>query len=369
MQIGYQLIPKNTGLSIFIWVVFCLLPFYFIIINSTPIEIVFGIIAILLFFAAFQLNFIKKGWTVYVSIAIEMVINVGMTLYFGYVYFSLFLAFFIGNVQNKAGFISLYVVHLVTTITSVLFGFFIQTEIFLTQLPFIIITVVGVILLPISMYNRNKRMQLEHQLADANKKIAQLVIIQERERIARDLHDTLGQKLSLIRLKSDLAEKIVAKDLDRAKKEIRDINLTAKTALNEVRDLVSMMKRTRVKEEIVRIKHMLEVAEIEYKVIGNPELQEVPIFTEHVLSMCLKEAITNIVKHSQATHCEIIIEQVKGEVKISVKDNGVGIGDNLRLSDGNGIRGMQERLEFVNGHLQIDTNNGTTLSFIVPIVH
>lgn len=41
MQIGYQLIPKNTGLSIFIWIVFCLLPFYFIIINSSPLEIVF----------------------------------------------------------------------------------------------------------------------------------------------------------------------------------------------------------------------------------------------------------------------------------------------------------------------------------------
>lgn len=368
MQIGYQLIPKNTGLSIFIWIVFCLLPFYFIIINSSPLEIIFGIITIVLFFAAYQLNFIKKGWTVYVSVAIEMVINVGMTLYFGYVYFSLFLAFFIGNIQNRVGFITLYIIHLVTSITSVLVGFFIQTETFLTQIPFIIITVVGVILLPISMYNRNKQAHLESQLADANKKIAELLIIEERERIARDLHDTLGQKLSLIRLKSDLAEKLMTKNPDRATKEIQDINQTAKTALNEVRDLVSMMKRTRVKEEIVRIKHMLELAEIDYKIIGDPDLKEVPTFSEHVLSMCLKEAITNVVKHSQATKCEIVIEQLKGEVKIKVKDNGIGIQKNWKQSDGNGIKGMKERLEFVNGQLDIESNPGTTLQFQVPLV-
>lgn len=368
MQIGYQLIPKNTGLSIFAWVVFCLLPFYFIMINSSPLEIVFGIITIVLFFAAYQLNFLKKGWTVYVSVAIEMVINVCMTLYFGYVYFSLFLAFFIGNIQNKSGFITLYVIHLVTTITSVLIGFFIQTEIFFSQLPFIIITVVGVILLPISMYNRNKRVQLENELALANKKIAQLMIIEERERIARDLHDTLGQKLSLIRLKSDLAEKLITKDAERATKELQDINQTARTALNEVRELVSMMKRTRLNEEMVRIKHMLEVAGINYKITGNPDLHGVPIFTEHVLSMCLKEAITNVVKHSHATNCEITIEQFKSVVKVHVQDNGIGIRESWQRSDGNGIKGMKERLEFVNGQLHIESMNGTTLIFQIPLV-
>ncbi|WP_439646612.1 histidine kinase [Piscibacillus salipiscarius] len=73
-------------------------------------------------------------------------------------------------------------------------------------MPFIVIAILGVILLPINTYNRLKRQKLEAQLVDANEKISQLLVYEERQRIARDLHDTLGQKLSLIGLKSDLAK-------------------------------------------------------------------------------------------------------------------------------------------------------------------
>lgn len=224
-------------------------------------------------------------------------------------------------------------------------------------------------MLPFIMYNRNKREQLEQELADANLRISQLMVIEERERIARDLHDTLGQKLSLIGLKSDLAGKLLDKDPNRVKREIYDIHQTARTALKEVRDMVSMMKRIRLKEEVLRTQQMIESAEMEFKLIGNPELPSTPLFVEHVLSMCLKEAVTNVVKHSNATVCEVQIIHSPSEVSIHIRDNGVGIPDQLDSIKGHGLRGMRERLEFVNGNLAIDRTNGTNVKIWVPLFH
>lgn len=368
MQHWYQLFPKNTILSIFGWIAFCLLPFYFIFRSSSPSQIVFGIFLIVMFFTAYRLSFIKIGWTVYVSVGMEMAISIFMTIYFGYVYFSIFLAFFIGNIQNKVGFITIYIVHLSTTIVAVAISFFSQAELFLSQLPFIILAIIGVILLPFNMYNRNKHEKLEHQLEDANEIIAQLIVVEERQRIARDLHDTLGQKLSLIGLKSDLARKLMVIKPEAAKSELDDIQQTARMALKEVRDLVSEMKGIKLNEEIIRVQQLLEVAKIDFQLEGTAEVENTPLYIENVLSMCLKEAITNVVKHSKATVCKVKIEQHADEWKINIEDNGVGIHKKLRTVKGNGLQGMKERLEFVNGSLGVSAANGTIITIQIPQV-
>ena len=82
--------------------------------------------------------------------------------------------------------------------------------------------------------------------------------MEERQRIARDLHDTLGQKLSLIGLKSDLASKLVLIKPEQAQNEIKDIQQTARMALKEVREMVSDMRGAKVEEEIIRIKSNIE---------------------------------------------------------------------------------------------------------------
>ncbi|WP_156290094.1 sensor histidine kinase [Oceanobacillus salinisoli] len=366
MQNWYHIFSKNTGLSLYAWIIFCLLPFYFILRLSSLFEITVGILMIVLFFTTYRLAFIKKGWTVYVSVGIQMVISIGMTLYFGYVYFALFLAFFIGNIQHKAGFITLYVVHLVTTIAAVSVGFVLQTPLFFPQMPFIVITIIGVILLPFNMYNRNKREKLENELETANERISELLVTEERQRIARDLHDTLGQKLSLIGLKSDLAGKLVEIEPEKAKKELNDIHQTARTALNEVREIVSTMKSIKLKDEVKHISQVLKAAQIEFKLKGNPDLADTPLLVENVLSMCLKEAVTNVVKHSNATNCKVSIVQSPSEVLIRICDNGKGISDGPNLLEGNGLRGMRERLEFVNGHLKVESLEGTLITIQVP---
>jgi len=289
-----------------------------------------------------------------------------MTVLFNYVYFSIFLAFFIGNIQNRAGFITLYTVHLITTFIAVNYMLFTMKSLFITQFPFILISIIVVILLPFSTYNQKKQDELEGQLEDANKRIADLVKLDERQRIARDLHDTLGQKLSLIGLKSDLAAKLVAREPERAKAEILDVQQTARTALKEVRELVTQMRGTRLEDEVFRIQQILHAADIKLEIDGDPLKVSTTLLTENVLSMCLKEAVTNIVKHSKAANCQISFQTTPMEFVMTIKDDGIGFAENKGSRLGNGLRGMRERLEFVNGNMEVASNDGITIKISVP---
>lgn len=367
LQNWFHIFPRNTVLNLFVWSAFCFLPFYFIFRSSSLFEITIGIILTIFFFTAYRLSFIKKGWTVYVSVAVEMAVNIVMILYFGYVYFALFLAFFIGNIQNKTGFVTLYIIHLVTTISAVSSGFFVQTEVFLSQLPFIIISIIGVIILPFGMYSRKKRESLEHELENANERIAQLMVTEERHRIARDLHDTLGQKLSLIGMKSDLAGKLLKRNPKQAEKEINDIHRTARTALKEVREMVSHMRYIKLKDELTRVEEIMKAASIKVEITGAMELKNTPLLLENIVSMCLKEAATNIIKHSKATSSTIVINESPDGILIQVQDNGIGGFSEDLIWKGNGLRGMKERLEFVNGKLDVQSSNGTSLTIRIPI--
>ncbi|MEX2460084.1 MAG: sensor histidine kinase [Paenibacillaceae bacterium] len=368
MRKWYQIFHKNTGIIPYLWVVLYILPFYFIYRSSSPYEIVIGCFMIIAFFICYVLSLISKGWPMYVWISIQILVSIVMSLLFGYVYFAIFLAFFIGNIKNRTGFITLYTIHLFTTIVTINFLFISQNAVIIRQLPFVLISLIAVILLPVTNYNRNKSDKLQEQLEDANKRISELVKLEERQRIARDLHDTLGQKLSLIGLKSDLAVKLISKNPIQAQTEMNDVRITARSALKEIRKMVTQMRGTRVEDEIFRIKQILKAANIDFTLEGDPILTDTSLLNENVVSMCLKEAITNVVRHSKASACFIKIEPSLAGLMITVQDNGIGMGDTASCLRGNGLRGMKERLEFVNGCLDVQSDNGTMIIIKVPNV-
>jgi two-component system, NarL family, sensor histidine kinase DesK len=360
---------RSTGISPYIWTILGILPFYFIWQLPTTIGKVVGIILTLLFFLVYWVAFVSKGWTVYLWTCILIGISIASASLFSYVYFAFFIAYFIGNIKDRLPFLVLYFIHLVGTSIVINFEIVLKEEFFIRQLPIIVIVWIGVILLPFSIHNRNERGELVEKLEDANKRISDLVKIEERQRIARDLHDTLGQKLSLIGLKSDLARKLINKDPELAKEELKDVQQTARTALNEVRKMVAEMRGIRVRDELVHVSQMLKAAEIKF--IGDEEefnLNNVSLLSENILSMCLKEAVTNVVKHSKASTCSISIKQTEKELVAEVSDNGVGDITDEDLYKGSGLHGMRERLEFVNGTLDIFSKDGTTLLIKIPKV-
>ncbi|MEH6938991.1 sensor histidine kinase [Bacillus sp. JJ664] len=364
----YFIFLKSTGISPYIWTVLSILPFYFIFLSSpSTIKSVFGIILTVLFFVLYRIAYVSKGWSIYLWSSILISISIIMTIQFSYVYFAFFNAYLIGNKKNRVTFLTLYIIHLVITTISINLTIIFQEDFMIKQLPFVVITWISVILLPFSIHSRNERGQLEEKLVDANKRISDLVKLEERQRIARDLHDTLGQRLSLIGLKSDLARKLITKDPEQAQNEIKDVQQTARSALNEVRKIVSQMRGIRIKDEIIRVKQILSAAQIEFESDVELTLTNVSLLTENIVSMCLKEAVTNVVKHSKATTCSISLHQTNYELMISVKDNGIGCTTKENFTKGYGLIGMRERLEFVNGSLDVINQNGTSIIMKVPI--
>ena len=362
----YMTFQKNNGIAPYIWTVLGILPFYFIFQSSSTIEIFVGILLTVLFFIFYRIAFMSKGWPVYLWTLILIGISITATSLYSYVYFAFFLAYFIGNIKDRIAFLTLYFIHLISTSASINYSIVMQEQLFLKQLPFVIIIWISVILLPFSIYNRKERGQLEDKLEDANKRISELVKMEERQRIARDLHDTLGQKLSLIGLKADLARKLITSNPEQAGNELKDVQQTARTALSEVRKMVSSMRGIRLKDEIQRVKQMLGAAQIKF--VGDEEfsLANVTLLKENILSMCLKEAVNNVVKHSGAVTCFIAIEQTWKEIVLTIRDDGTFKEPLEFVGEGHGLIGIKERLEFINGNLELKKEQGTTLTIRVP---
>src|SRR5258706_6380501 len=200
----------------------------------------------------------------------------------------------------------------------------------------------------------DKRLQI------AQDEIEHLAKVAERERIARDLHDVLGHTLSLIILKSELASKLADRDPQRARDEIRDVERISREALSEVRQAVRGY-RAGLQQELDGATAMLRAASIELTVNCQP----VPLAAgqEAILALALREAVTNVVRHSDASHCTIALRRAGDDIRLTVSDDGRGGG----REDGAGIAGMRERITTLGGSVSRDGSHGTTLSVTRPL--
>ncbi|MEO8727184.1 MAG: sensor histidine kinase [Acidobacteriaceae bacterium] len=203
------------------------------------------------------------------------------------------------------------------------------------------------------------------KLRMAQEEIEHLAKLAERERIARDMHDVLGHTLSLIVLKSELAGRVARADPERAASEMRDVEQTARAALAEVREAIGGYRSEGLAAEVKRAQRTLELAGVETKceIVERDLAPKLTASADTVLSLALREAVTNIVRHAGARHCALRIAQSSGACSLSIEDDGRG----GSLREGNGLRGMRERIEALGGSFACDSQRGTRLEIRVPL--
>jgi two-component system sensor histidine kinase DesK len=207
-----------------------------------------------------------------------------------------------------------------------------------------------------------ERNRMNRRLRKANDEIEHLAKVAERERIARDLHDVLGHTLSVITLKSELAGKLMDRDPQRAAKEISEVEQISRQALSDVRDAIRGYRSQGLTAELAQAKLTLETAGLTVQCDAATTLK-LPAVQESVLSLAVREAVTNVVRHAQAHTCRLRLEQQNGSCRLQIQDDGRGGFD----AEGNGLRGMRERVEMLGGTLNRNTEAGTTLTITLPL--
>ena len=183
----------------------------------------------------------------------------------------------------------------------------------------------------------------------------------ERERIAKDLHDVLGHSLSSLALKAELARRVFHTDPGRALMEISDVERIARQGLEDMRGAIHGYYAGDVYAELDRVESLLKAANI--NVERRCEGLEMPPAKERVLALIVREAVTNILRHSQARACRLALFRAEGAYRLEISDDGRG----GRHEEGVGMRSIRTRAEALGGTAVWSSAIGTQLSVSLPI--
>jgi two-component system sensor histidine kinase DesK len=236
-----------------------------------------------------------------------------------------------------------------------------------------------VLLIGLAMIGFRLQMTLLRQLNQARETVAKLAANEERLRLARDMHDLTGQSLSMITLKSELAAKRLAKlpssaERDSVLTELGDIGRVSRQTLHDIREAVSGYRRPTLAIEVITARNALEAAGIALDDDAGLTLRSGTFDpdAEAVLAWCLREAVTNVIRHSRARHCRIRLNERTGEVSLEVTDDGRGFPGRAPYNPGtpagpdtqdgprgSGLRGMSERLSAIGGRLSLGPAEGS----------
>jgi len=189
------------------------------------------------------------------------------------------------------------------------------------------------------------------ELQSARRELARLAVIEERERLSRDLHDLLGQTLSMITLKSELARQLVTEEPDRCAQELSEIERLARHTLREVREAVAGYRQPHLAQELEGARQLLSAAGIDGEIDTIPEV--FPPAVDAVLAWTVREGVTNAIRHSHARHCRIHLTHHNRAVEVEVvNDGGARTYGESTARPGLGLVGLRERVSALEGRME-----------------
>ena len=254
------------------------------------------------------------------------------------------------------------------SISSYRFFSFLVTLLILTSSSFLLtddlsthLMSMAITLFSLGMYYFQNRIRqerkMEEALAEQNLTINILSAENERNRIGRDLHDTLGHTFAMMSLKTELALKQMDKEqYDAARKNLEELNQISRDSMYEVREIVNKLKYRTVAEELLELERLFDLSDIVLTVDSSLDLDSLSPVSQSTLSMVLRELANNVIKHSQADSCQIRLSRNRGII-LEFEDDGCG----FKEVTGQELHSIRERLSLVDGDLEILSQSHPTI--------
>jgi two-component system, NarL family, sensor histidine kinase DesK len=352
--------PKKIGWEPYVYLVYLLFLFFQLLYDPerswSDVVLIGFLIAV--FLPLYFWGFRQQGRTLYLAIALTVLLGFG-----GMFFNSGSAVFFIYAAAASAGFLPRTAWRLIGAILCV-----VVMSALLSPLPFpwriwayapafLVAPLIGLI----SIFQAEKgRSNLKLKMAQSE--IEHLATIAERERIARDLHDVLGHTLSVIALKSELANKLLEQNPNKARQEMQDVERISRQALSEVRTAVTGYRSKGLTAEVAQAKLALESAGVSFAYQNT--VTHLSSLQESTLSLVVREAVTNIIRHANATRCTISLSEDDNDIKLEIADNGCGFND----KEGSGLSGMRGRVQALGGTFVLENISGVRLHVSLPKV-
>jgi signal transduction histidine kinase len=224
----------------------------------------------------------------------------------------------------------------------------------------------GAMMIGLAVYGLTWMVRLVAELRATRTQLAEAAVAEERLRFARDLHDLLGLSLSAITLKSELAHRLVLVDPDRANEQLTEILSIARLALADVPSVAAGYRELSLDEECQSAESLLSAIDVDVRLVQD--CGELPRPVGTVLATILREAVTNVLRHSKGEWCEIALHRHNGSVVLDVVNDGVA-DEEEAPANGNGIHNLSARVASIGGELSAGIEDRGTfhLKAVVPI--
>ncbi|WPC08113.1 sensor histidine kinase [Globicatella sp. PHS-GS-PNBC-21-1553] len=359
------LIPNNSAIA-YIYLLY-MVP---LLVSALPVDSIsdgITLMLLIIFYALYRRGYIEQYQNDRLFL-LQMLISAVITFYTGYasvfIFFAFAFNFWIINDQTRSKYFRWY--YLSAIFSTVLSLWLSWEDVPNDTWEWIGIGMLFVLFSPIIAKVIAKETFRIQELSANHTRLEMIVRQSERDRIARDLHDNLGQTYSTMTIKAELAEKLMSKDMTAARKELKEIANMSRQNLNLVRQIVSDLREQTIAQAMVEVSETLNDRGIFLLSYGEEITEDWPIEQQYVISAVIKEATTNILRHSQASRAKFNFSQTKNTLNVEIHDNGIGISETNLSQATFGLQGMNQRIQEVHGKFTISNDFGTKISIEIP---